>query len=248
MIRRTSGVSPLTNKISVTKNGVKLVLASLGNALLEDNLLTLKNPALVEDPLTDILRQGAKKLLAQATPAEVETFLNQHCDLRDEQGRARLVRNGHLPERTVQTGIGAVEVQMPRVHDRGKDGEKVRFNSSILPKYLRRTASLEELLPWLYLKGVSTGDFQDALAALLGQGAAGLSASTVSRLKSVWSQEFASWHKRPLAPQGYVYLWVDGIYFNVHMEKSKHCVLVVIGVTEEGKKELVAIHDGYRVE
>jgi transposase-like protein len=211
--------------------------------LLEDNLLALKNPALVDDPLTDILRQGARKLLAQAIEAEVETFLVQHRALRDENGRTRLVRNGYLPERTVQTGIGAVEVQMPRVHDRGKGGKKLFFSSNILPKYLRRTASLEELLPWLYLKGVSTGDFQDALAALLGSHAPGLSASTISRLKGVWSQEFKAWQKRDLSGQRYVYLWVDGVYFNVRMEES---VLVVIGATEEGKKELVTIVDGYR--
>lgn len=208
--------------------------------------MVLGNPTLVDDPLTDILRQGARKLLAQAVEAEVESFLTQHRELRDEQGRARLVRNGYLPERRVQTGIGSVDVQMPRVHDRSKAGEKIRFSSGILPRYLRRTASLEELLPWLYLKGVSTGDFRDALAALLGSKAPGLSASTVSRLKSVWSQEFAAWQKRDLSGRRYVYLWVDGVYFQVRMEESKHCVLVVIGATEEGKKELVAIADGYR--
>jgi putative transposase len=214
---------------------------------LEDNtVLVLGNPTLVDDPLTDILRQGARKLLAQAIETEVETFLEQHRELRDEQGRARLVRNGYLPERRVQTGIGAVNVQMPRVHDRGGSLEKVRFSSSILPRYLRRTASLEELLPWLYLRGISTGDFQDALAALLGSHAPGLSASTISRLKGVWSQEFDAWQKRELSGRRYVYLWVDGVYFNVRMEESKHCVLLVIGATEEGKKELVAIADGYR--
>lgn len=214
---------------------------------MEDNtVLVLGNPTLVDDPLTDILRQGARKLLAQAIEAEVETFLEQHRELRDEQGRARLVRNGYLPERRVQTGIGAVNVQMPRVHDRGGSLEKVRFSSSILPRYLRRTASLEELLPWLYLRGISTGDFQDALAALLGSHAPGLSASTISRLKGVWSQEFDAWQKRELSGRRYVYLWVDGVYFNVRMEESKHCVLLVIGATEEGKKELVAIADGYR--
>lgn len=208
--------------------------------------LVFENPTFVDDPLTDILRRGARKLLGQAIEAEVETFLSQHRELRDDQGRVRLVRNGYLPERRVQTGLGPVEVQMPRVHDRAGSEEKLRFSSGILPRYLRGTASLEELLPWLYLKGVSTGDFQEALAALLGGNAPGLSASTISRLKSVWSQEFAAWQQRTLSGKRYVYVWMDGVYFNVRLEESKHCVLIVIGATEEGKKELVAISDGYR--
>ena len=209
-------------------------------------MLTLNGSVFIDDPSTDVLRQGARKLLAQAVEAEVESFLVQHRELRDEMGRARLVRNGYLPEREVQTGIGPVRVKAPRVHDRTKEEEKLRFSSSILPRYLRRTPSMEELIPWLYLKGVSTGDFRDALSALLGGNAPGLSASTISRLKGVWSQEFENWHKRDLSARRYVYLWVDGVYFQVRMEQSKHCVLVVIGATEEGKKELVAIHDGYR--
>ena len=212
----------------------------------EHNVLTLNGSVFIDDPSTDVLRQGARKLLAQAVEAEVESFLVQHRELRDEMGRARLVRNGYLPEREVQTGIGPVRVKAPRVHDRTKEEEKLRFSSSILPRYLRRTPSMEELIPWLYLKGVSTGDFRDALSALLGGNAPGLSASTISRLKGVWSQEFENWHKRDLSARRYVYLWVDGVYFQVRMEQSKHCVLVVIGATEEGKKELVAIHDGYR--
>ncbi len=158
--------------------------------MLEDNVLTLKNPAFGDDPLTDVLRQGARKLLAQAIEAEVESFLARHQELHDERGRARLVRNSHLPEREVQTGIGPVRVKASRVHDRHQGEAKLRFSSSILPKYLRRSASLEQLIPWLYLKGVSTGDFREALPALLGGNAPGLSASTVSRLKGVWSQEF----------------------------------------------------------
>jgi transposase-like protein len=214
--------------------------------LLEDTVLTLKNPALVDDPLTEILREGARKLLAQAIEAEVEGFLAQHRDLREEGGQARVVRNGYLPEREIQTGIGMVSVKAPRVHDRHKGEEKLRFNSRILPRYLRRSQSLEELIPWLYLKGVSTGDFQEALSALLGGNAPGLSASTISRLKGVWTQEFDAWQKRDLSGRRYVYLWVDGVYFNVRMDESKHCVLVVIGATEDGKKELLAIADGYR--
>ena len=214
--------------------------------MLDDNVVTLENPTFIADPLTDVLRQGARKLLAQAIEAEVESFLAEHRALRDEAGRARLVRNGYLPEREVQTGIGPVQVKAPRVRDRAAGGEKIRFHSGILPKYLRRSASLEELIPWLYLKGVSTGDFQDALSALLGGNAPGLSASTISRLKSVWSQEFEGWQKRNLSAQRYVYLWVDGVYFHVRMEETKHCVLVVIGATADGRKELLAISDGYR--
>jgi transposase-like protein len=212
----------------------------------ENNVLTLKNPAFADDPLTDILRQGARKLLAQAIEAEVESFLAQHLELRDDHGRARVVRNGYLPEREVQTGIGPIRVKAPRVRDRSQDEEKIRFRSSLLPRYLRRSASLEELIPWLYLKGVSTGNFQEALAALLGGNAPGLSASTISRLKGVWSQEFETWQQRSLTNKQYVYLWVDGVYFHVRMEEAKHCVLIVIGATEEGKKELLAISDGYR--
>ena len=211
----------------------------------EHNVLTLGSPMFTDDPLTDVLRQGARKLLAQVIEAEVESFLAEHQELRDEAGRSRLVRNGYLPEREVQTGIGPVKVKAPRVHDRSR-GEKIRFRSGILPRHLRRSASLEELIPWLYLKGVSTGDFQEALSALLGRNAPGLSASTIGRLKSVWSQEFEVWQKRDLTESCYVYLWVDGVYFHVRMEEAKHCVLVVTGATEDGKKELLAISDGYR--
>lgn len=210
----------------------------------ESNVLTLATP-FGDDPLTDVLRQGARKLLAQAIEAEVESFLEEHRGLRDEAGRARLVRNGYLPEREVQTGIGPVRVKAPRVRDRTDKEEKLRFHSGILPRYLRRSASLEELIPWLYLKGVSTGDFQEALSALLGGNAPGLSASTISRLKSVWFQEFEAWQQRDLSAQRYVYLWVDGVYFHVRLEEAKHCVLIVIGATEAGKKELLAIADGY---
>lgn len=214
--------------------------------MIEDTVLTLQSPAFVNDALTQLLREGARKLLAQAIDSEVESFLALHRELRDERGRARLVRNGSLPEREIQTGIGPVSVKAPRVRDRHKGEEKLRFSSDILPRYLRRSQSLEELIPWLYLKGVSTGDFQEALAALLGGNAPGLSASTISRLKGIWSQEFEVWQKRDLSGKHYVYLWVDGIYFNVRLDESKHCILIVIGATEDGKKEFVAIHDGYR--
>ena len=211
-----------------------------------DNVFALKNPAVpneVRDALTEVLRDGARTLLAQAIEAEVAEFLAGHTDKRDTLGRARLVRNGHLPERAVQTGIGAVTVKAPRVRDRA--GE-LRFASSILPPYLRRTRSMEELLPWLYLKGISTGGFAEALAALLGRDAPGLSAGTISRLKAVWQEEHAQWERRSLAHKRYVYLWVDGIHFGVRMEEANQCILVVMGATAEGKKELVALTDGFR--
>ena len=211
-----------------------------------DNVFALKNPALpneVQDALTEVLQEGARTLLAQAIEAEVAEFLAGHADKRDASGRMRLVRNGHLPERTVQTGIGAVAVKAPRVRDR--TGE-LRFASAILPPYLRRTKTMEELLPWLYLKGISTGGFSDALAALLGRDAPGLSASTISRLKAVWQEEHARWERRSLEHKRYVYLWVDGIHFGVRMEEANQCILVVMGATVDGKKELVALTDGFR--
>jgi transposase-like protein len=200
-------------------------------------------PNEVRDALTEVLREGDRTLLAQAIEAEVAEFLAGHADKFDAVGRTRLVRNGHLPERTVQTGIGAVTVKVPRVRDRV--GE-LRYTSSLLPPYLRRTKTMEELLPWLYLKGISTGGFSEALAALLGRDAPGLSAGTISRLKAVWQEEHAQWEKRSLAHKRYVYLWVDGIHFGVRMEEANQCILVVMGATADGKKELVALSDGFR--
>ena len=201
-----------------------------------------------KDVLTEILRGGAQKLLATAVEAEVAAYIDQHADQRDGNGHRLVVRNGHLPERAIQTGIGPVTVRQPRVDDRrtGQDGRPYRFASKILPPYLRKTRSIEELIPWLYLKGVSTGDFGEALAALLGPEAPGLSASTVVRLKDVWRRDFEVWSKRSLADKRYVYFWVDGIHFNIRLEEERQCILVVMGATSEGKKELVAVQDGYR--
>lgn len=213
---------------------------------MEDNLVEYRNPGIaspVVDPLTAVLRQGARKLLQQAVDDEVVEYLAQHGELKDEQGRQRVVRNGYLPERTIQTGIGEVAVKAPRVRDRA--GE-LKFSSSILPPYLRRTRSLEELLPWLYLKGLSTSDFSSALTALLGKEAPGLSAKTISRLKEVWKGEQEQWSRRSLSGKEYVYLWADGIYFGVRLEDARQCILVLIGATAEGKKELLGIADGYR--
>ena len=211
-----------------------------------DKVVELKNPGVpgeVRDALTEVLRQGAQQLLAQAIETEVAEFLSQYRDQKDEAGRARVVRNGYLPPRTIQTGIGQVPVQAPRVRDRA--GE-IRFTSSILPPYLRRTKTLEELLPWLYLKGLSTGEFSEALTALLGRDAPGLSAGTISRLKAAWQHEHARWERRDLHHKQYVYLWVDGIHFGVRLEEANQCILVVIGATAQGQKELVALTDGFR--
>jgi transposase-like protein len=212
----------------------------------EDNLVAYRNPGIalpVADALTAVLRSGARELLQQAVETEVAEFLAQHRELKDEQERQRVVRNGYLPERQVQTGIGELPVKAPRVRDRA--GE-LKFSSQILPRYLRRTRSLEELLPWLYLKGLSTGDFSSALTALLGKDAPGLSAATISRLKEGWKAEQEQWCKRNLSGKQYVYIWADGVYFGVRLEDARQCILVIIGATPEGKKELVGIADGYR--
>ena len=212
----------------------------------DDNVIPLKipgNAGPVADALTDVLRAGAQRLLAAAIEAEVHGFLQRYQGEKTVEGLQRLVRNGRLPKRTIQTGIGDIEVSMPRVRDR--EG-KIRFNSSLLPPYLRRTKTMEELLPWLYLKGLSTGDFQEALSVLLGKDAPGLSASTISRLKESWKDEQQRWSCRDLANKRYVYVWVDGIHFGVRMDNAAQCILVVIGATQEGKKELVALSDGYR--
>ena len=213
----------------------------------KDNVVAIKKPErFVDDPISDILRQGARDLLAHALEAEIEIFLNQDKDLRDETGLQRIVRNGYLPERQIQTGIGPVPVEVPRARDRSlQESERVSFRSAILPPYLRKTRSMEQLIPWLYLKGVSTGDFSDALAALVGKDAPGLSAPTISRLKTVWQQEFQQWQKRNLSEKRYVYVLADGIYCNVRMD-DKQCLLVIMGATADGVKELVAIEGGFR--
>jgi putative transposase len=196
------------------------------------------------DPLTELLRQGAHRLLAQAIEAEVAVLLAQYADRHDTQGRQAVVRNGYLPAREVQTGIGAVRVKVPRVRDRSGTG--IRFHSALLPPYIRRSKSLEALLPWLYLKGVSTGDFSEALQALLGPDAPGLSPATLSRLKQGWQDELAQWQQRDLTGKRYVYFWVDGVYLETRLEDTRHCLLVIIGAEANGQKELVGLWDGYR--
>ena len=205
-----------------------------------------KKDPFIDDPITDILRNGARQLLAQALEAEIELFIRQFAEMRDGQGRQRIVRNGYRAQRDIQSGIGPVPVRAPRVRDREPDqSARIHFESAILPPYLRKTKSMEALIPWLYLKGVSTGDFSDALCALVGKDAPGLSPATISRLKTIWQQDFEQWQRRDLSTKRYVYFWVDGIYCNVRMD-DKQCLLVIIGATENGIKELVAIEGGYR--
>ena len=211
----------------------------------EHTAIPFPHPQLTaEDPLIAVLRQGAQRLLAQAIEVEVARLLAQYADRRDGQGRQAIVRNGYLPEREVQTGIGAVRVQVPRVRDRS--GAGIRFHSALLPPYIRRSKSLEALLPWLYLKGVSTGDFSEALQALLGPDAPGLSPATLSRLKQGWQEELAQWQQRDLTGKRYVYVWVDGVYLETRLEEARHCILVIIGADASGQKELVGLWDGFR--
>jgi putative transposase len=210
----------------------------------ESTLRVLSQPEIGEpDALHALLRTGARRLIAEAVEAELAEFLDAYADQRLGDGRRAVVRNGYLPERTVQTGIGAVEVRVPKVRDRSGGG--ATFRSSLLPPYLKRARSVEELIPWLYLKGISTGDYQEALSALLGDGAKVLSANTVSRLKQQWFDEHRAWCQRDLDDRRYVYWWADGVYSNVRLD-DRLCLLVIIGVTEHGHKELIAVEDGHR--
>jgi transposase-like protein len=213
----------------------------------DTNVIKLAQPGVFTDCLTEILRSGARMLLTQAIEAEVAEFLAKHADLKTDTGQHRVVRHGHLPEREIMTGIGPVAVRQPRVRDRAAaEGERIRYSPAILPLYARRSKSLEVLIPVLYLKGISTGDFADALAALVGKEAPGLSASTIARLKEVWSEEHARWQKRDLSAKRYVYCWADGIYLEARLEEQAQCILVIIGATLEGKKEIVGFTDGMR--
>ena len=203
----------------------------------DNNVLKLSQPSMFSDPLTEVLRSGARSLLARAVEAEVAAFLDGHSEARTEEGRRRLVRHGHLPEREIMTGIGPVAVRAPRVRDRtGLGADRIRFSSALLPPYARRSKSLEVLIPALYLKGISTGDFAEALAALLGPDAGGLSASTVARLTEVWADEHGHWLKRDLSARHSVYFWADGIHVQARLEDDAQCLLVIIGATPEGRR------------
>lgn len=206
---------------------------------------TLSLPVPARDVLTSILRQGAQRMLAQAIEDEAAEWIQTHQQLAAD-GRRQVVRNGFLPERTIVTGLGEIAVKQPRVHDRRPAEEREHFTSKILPPYLRKTKTMDELIPWLYLKGISTGGFHEALQALLGPDCPGLSAATITRLKAVWEQEHEEWSKRSLKGKEYVYVWADGIYCNIRLEEDRQCILVLMGATKDGKKELIAMADGHR--
>ena len=203
------------------------------------NVTDLHRP---ENPLNELLKQGAQQLLAQAIEAEVQVLLEQLSALQ-VNGKQGVVRNGYLPERRLQTGLGDIPVKVPKVRDR--TGSGIKFNSKLVPPYLKRTKNIEELVPWLYLRGISTGDMQPALESLLGKEAKGLSANSVSRLKQQWEAEYEQWRKRDLSKRRYVYVWADGVYSKVRMD-DKLCLLVVIGVDDTGRKEVLTVVDGYR--
>jgi transposase-like protein len=191
-----------------------------------------------------LLRQGARGLIEQAVETELQVLLEQYANVTDLTGRQAVVRNGHLPERDILTGLGPVTVRLPKVRDRSKSG--IKFNSAIVPPYVRKAQRVAAALPWLYLRGISTGDMQEALSVLLGEEAKGLSPAVVSRLKAEWAEEYAAWNRRDLSGERYVYVWADGIYSTLRGEDDRLCLLVLIGVNEQGEKRLLALSDGYR--
>ena len=215
---------------------------------IDSTVVSLRQPDTVDDPLTAVLRNGARRLLAQAIEAEAAAFLAAMKGVQLPDGRDRLVRHGHGPERQVQTGIGPVAVQRVRLRDRGagETGERIQFTSAILPRWARRTPSLDALLPILYLRGVSMGDFQEALGALLGKDAPNLSPSVIARLRGEWEADYDRWQRRDLSARRYVYIWADGVYLQARMEPQAECMLVLIGATPEGKKELLGFQVGIR--
>jgi putative transposase len=214
----------------------------------EDRVVSFRQKDEIDDPLTEILRSGAKRLIEQAVEAEFAAFLGSHADLKLPDGRQRVVRHGYDPVRPIQTGIGPVEVEKPKARDRGASSadERIRYASSILPKWARRTKSLDVLLPALYLRGISTGDFQEVLTALLGKDAPNLSPAVIARLKGEWEGEYKLWQKRDLSARRYVYVWADGVYLQARMEPQAECMLVLIGATPQGKKELLGFQTGMR--
>jgi putative transposase len=214
----------------------------------DTTVIAFRQPDAVDDPLTELAREGARRMLAQVLIAEADAFVAMWKDEKLSDGRDRIVRHGHGPHRAIQTGVGPVEVRRAKVRDRGEVGteEKIRFSSAILPKWARRTKSLDALLPVLYLRGVSTGDFQEALAALLGKDAPNLSPAVISRLTAEWQVDYDTWQKRDLSARRYVYVWADGVYLQARMEDNAECMLVLIGATPEGKKELVGFQTGVR--
>jgi transposase-like protein len=219
-------------------------------ATLDPEVLEFRSQFSQTSPLDELVRQGAQQMLQTAIEAEVDDFLAQHHQRRDARGNRLVVRNGKLPSRDLLTGAGRLEVEQPRVRDNSPEKEdRVQFTSSILPPYLRRSKAIDELIPWLYLKGISTGDFTDALQALVGEDAPALGPNVVVRLKEQWSAEYEQWSRRDLSTKQYVYVWVAGIHVNVRLENEanqRQCLLVLMGATADGRKELVAVVDGYR--
>ena len=210
----------------------------------KDNVINLKRPIeSASDVLSSLLRQGAQQLLTQAIEEEITLFLSRNNSSPQPTQAAQVVRNGYLPERNIQTGIGDICVKIPRVRDRSRSG--IQFTSNLIPKYMRRTKNIEELLPVLYLKGISTGDFEEALMSLVGDKAKGMSATTICRLKQVWQDDYDVWRQRDLSKKRYIYIWVDGIYLQARLE-SKQCLFVIIGADEFGNKELLSVTDGFR--
>jgi transposase-like protein len=202
--------------------------------------------SLIGKPLGEIVQLGAQKIVETAVMVEFEVFLQQYSQVMDERGRPGIVKNGNHRERTIMTSAGELKMKVPRVRDRREGvSDKAQFHSSVLPPYLRRAQELDEFIPYLYLKGISTGDFSGVLSQLLGKDVK-LSANTVVRLKETWEKEYEEWSKRDLSDKRYLYWWVDGVYFNIRLEDERSCMLVIIGVTEDGRKELVAVSAGHR--
>ncbi|MCA9027435.1 MAG: IS256 family transposase [Planctomycetaceae bacterium] len=217
---------------------------------LDSEVLEFRANFETRSPLDEIIREGARRMLQTAIDAEVDEFISQHAGRCDEQGRRRVVRNGRLPSREILSGARPLEVSQPLVRDKSpRREERGTFSPSVLPRYLRRTKAIEELIPWLYLKGISTGDFSEALQSLVGEQAKGLSANVIVRLKEQWTSEYDVWSRRDLSDEQYVYVWADGIHVNVRLEDNankRQCILVLMGATAEGRKELIALQDGYR--
>jgi putative transposase len=210
----------------------------------ENSASGLDVPGAISDPLTELLRRGARGLIERAVEAELQLLLEQYANVTDLSGRKAVVRNGHLPEREVMTALGPLAVRVPKVRDRSGSG--VKFNSALVPPYVRKARRVEAALPWLYLRGISTGDMQEALSVLLGEDAKGLSPAVVSRLKAQWSEDYLAWNRRDLSGERYVYVWADGVYSTLRGEDDRLCLLVVIGVNEQGEKRLLGLSDGYR--
>ncbi len=210
----------------------------------KNNVVELSGRETSRDELTELIRDGARKLISEALESEVSELLSGFSGRRDASGRAAVVRNGYQPERAIQTGIGPVTVKVPKV--RSRDGNPVSFRSALVPPYVRKSARLEAALPWLYLKGISTGEMAPALEVLVGSEAKGLSASTVSRLKQQWREEYESWRHRRLDKDRWAYIWADGIYSGLRAERQRLCALVIVGVNDRGEKHFLAIEDGIR--